>query len=150
MRGAFSATLVEARARLATRRNNFDVGLERVHVAREIVYAHFHRIGEIDFIDYDNLRPRNMCGCFRTIHGPSVTLTTTTRAFEPNGNSAGQIRFPMFSMKIIFKFSELDLAQAFADEIGVEMTTIDRRDLHDGNILFRESHPHRCSSWRRR
>ena len=76
-----------------------------------------------------------MCGCLRTIQGPSVTLTTTTRAFEPRGNSAGQIRFPMFSMKISFRFSSSILLQPFADEVGVEMTTVDRRDLDHRHIL---------------
>ena len=35
-----------------------------------------------------------------------------------------------------FHFREIDLAQTFADEVGVEMTTVDRRDLHDRHICF--------------
>ena len=42
----------------------------------------------------------------------------------------------MFSMKISFSFAEVDLAQAFSDEIRVEMATVDRGDLHDRHILF--------------
>ncbi len=44
----------------------------------------------------------------------------------------------MFSMKIIFRFPRSILLQTFADEVGVEVTAVDRRDLHDRHVLGRD------------
>ena len=44
----------------------------------------------------------------------------------------------MFSMKISFQISEIDPAQALADEVGVEVTAVDGRDLHHRDVLFRD------------
>lgn len=43
---------------------------------------------------------RKMSWCFLTMSSPSVTEMTTTLRSVPSGKSAGQTRFPTFSMKM--------------------------------------------------
>ena len=102
----------------------------------EIFHAHFHCFSEVDFINHHYLRSQKHVQMF-FYHPWSFGHTDDNDArFRTKRKFGRANQVPDVLDENQFQLREIDLAQTFADEVGVEMTTVDRRDLHDRNILL--------------
>ena len=72
----------------------------------------------------------NMCGYFSGLSVPSVTEMTTTLLCSPRSKSAGQTRFPTFSMNSKESLSGAQGVKSTFDHLGVEVATRAGVDLH--------------------